>query len=139
MKDIIEVIHIHIKLRVCRVSFPCIWRLKIVTRFFFENSKVSLKTKNCWFVVLSRIKHFRLHFYVASLSIKTCFYETSNVFTSSIDVFSKLLDISESLIKIKGNDLHLNTFHNFPYFRSYLQTTCAWKRDCTVPSPLQML
>ena len=43
-----------------------------------------------------------MNFYAASFSMKTCFYETSYIFISSTRrIFTKLLAVSESSIKMK--------------------------------------
>ena len=53
-------------------------------------------------------------------------------------IFTKLLCVSESSIKIKVK-VTLDTFHGFAYFSNYLQKTSVWKQDCAISSKLQML
>ena len=59
------------------------------------------------------------HFYIASFSIKACFYETSNVFLSTRQIYTKLLALPEDTIKMKVMS-HWTRY--FAYFSSYLQT-----------------
>ena len=55
-------------------------------------------------------------------------------------IFTKVLTVSESSIKILRLMSHMDIFCNFSYFIIYLQTkSFALKRDCAISSKLQML
>ena len=71
-------------------------------------------------LIYSPFKRFK-RFYAGSFSIKTCFYGTSNFFTSNTRrIFTKRLAVSESSVKIESR-LHL-TLRILLSFSSYLQT-----------------
>ena len=73
------------------------------------------------------------HFYAVSLSIKACFYEASNVFDLGAGlVLTKMFGVSEISIKIKVRSTS-DTFRNFYYYSSYLQTKIfGWKQNSAI-------
>ena len=73
MEDNAKMIHFHIKGRGMQSL--------VFVQITFENYATNLyKNGHCQFAILTSIKRFRIfiHFYTDSLSIKTCFYKTSN-------------------------------------------------------------
>ena len=91
MKDNVKVIHFHIKSRSVHGLVFVQIKLKSVPQIYIFKTVKLVKNSNCQFVVLTVMKRFRMftHFHTALLSIKTCFYETSNVFYSRSRLFSQ--------------------------------------------------
>ena len=125
MKVSAEEIQFHIK-------FMCMQSLVFVYhKFLLWKQQSWYKNDNCQFVVLICMKRFCIfmHFYLATLSIKTCFHETSNVY---LENFRKTVSYIWKFIKNKC-DVILDFFHNLSYVSNYFQTkTFAWKRDCAI-------
>ena len=99
MKDNVEVIYFHVKRRGAQCFvFVQITSEKYNLNFYFENGKID----GFQFVFFISMERFcmLMHFYAASFSIKTCFYETTNVFISSTRrIFTKWLSVFESSVK----------------------------------------
>ena len=73
-------------------------------KFLFWKQRNWCKNVNCHFIALIIMKRFLkfMYLYVASFSIRTCFYETSSVFYLKYKkYFHKTISFSESSIKIK--------------------------------------
>ena len=90
IKDNAEVIHVHIRSRgVEGLIFVQVTFEKCTKKFYFEDGEVG---NNQQIVALISMKRFHIftHFYTTLFSIKTCFYETSNVFLLRVlEVFSQ--------------------------------------------------
>ena len=73
------------------------------------------------------------HSYTASLSIRTRFYETNNIF-----YFKNLSDLHKNVYDLwmyiqNESNVSLDTFRNFAFVSTYLQTkTVARKEDCAI-------
>ena len=79
MKDKVQAIDFHIKIRgVQGLVFVQIMFEKCTTNVSFEKGEVGIKTTIANFS-MGRFRMFK-YFYPALFSIKTCFYETKNVF-----------------------------------------------------------
>ena len=71
--------------------------------------------------------------YTASLSIRTRFYETNNIF-----YFKNLSDLHKNVYDLwmyiqNESNVSLDTFRNFAFVSTYLQTkTVARKEDCAI-------
>ena len=105
MEKKVEVIYFLIKTNgVKGLVFVQITFKKCITNFYFEGGKVGIETTvdNLELVLVWNFSAF----FVALFSIRTCFYETTNVFYLEYQTyFQKLLVFSESSIKIKVKSL----------------------------------
>ena len=86
IKNNVEMIHFHKKRRCARPRFRAnnVWKLH--PKFLFLKRQIWYKKDNCQFAAVINMEIFCLltHFYAASFSIKTRFYETSSVFLSQV-------------------------------------------------------
>ena len=98
MKSNVEVIHFYIKTRgVQGHGFVQITFENCTLNFYFENSEIGIKLPNC-----SQIFCMFTHFYVALFFKKKCFMKLATFFISSTKrIFTKLLSVSESSVKVK--------------------------------------
>ena len=92
IKDNVKMIHFHIKKGRASPRFRTndVWKLP--PKFLFWKLRIWDKKDNSQFAALVSMERFCMfkHFYAASFSIKTCFYQTSSVFLSRVlNVFSQ--------------------------------------------------
>ena len=109
---------------------------KMYHKFLFWKQRSWCKNVNCHFIALIIMKRSLkfTNFYVASFSIRTCFYETSSVFyLKHKTYFHKTISFFWKFSKYKGY-VTLNTFGNFAYFSIYLQSANATTLDKTILS-----
>ena len=94
-------------------------------KFLFWKRQRWYKNDNSKFAAFICMKCFGMfpHFYAASFSIKSCFYENSNVISrhSTRLIFKKLLAVCINKGYVTLEHLE-NIFRNFTYSSSYLQT-----------------
>ena len=71
-----------LKVVLYKASFSCKKRCKRIPQISILKTAKLVKKGNCQIVALIGIKRFCMftHFHAVSFSIKTCFYETSNIF-----------------------------------------------------------
>ena len=105
IKDNVNVTHFHIKSRGMQGQMfwaNNIW--KMYHKFLFWKWWSLQKNDNSQFVALISMKPFRFftHFYSASLSINTCFYETNSIsYLENLMYFHEIVrSVSEGSIKI---------------------------------------
>ena len=118
-------------------------------RFHVINTKkATAKTSTLWhfckdftYYIICAITLERFHVVTDSctalFSGKTCFYETNIFYVKNWKDLRKNIICFRKCMQSKGN-VSIETFQNFAYVSSYLQTkTFARKRECAKPSKLQ--
>ena len=101
------------------------------------------RNDNFQFLALISMESFRIFtaFYEALFSIKTCFYETTNIFYLDYQkYFHKTARTCILNFNKNQGYMILETFCSYTYFSSSLQTKpFAWKRNCEISLKLHML